>query len=188
MIQKAFTGVGARKNVPPDILGLMRRAGAALAAAGFLLRSGAAEGSDSAFEAGVLEAGGATEIYLPEAGFRGHASPLVIERMPRYADAKVLAQWHYKKWAGADRFTRNCMTRNVMQVVGAELVDPSSFLICWGPNPEFVNGELVNVAGGTGQAVRLARTFNVPRFHLGVPEHAARIQKYVDAYEARGTA
>jgi len=185
MTQKAYAGVGPRENVPADVLDLMYRAGAALAAAGFLLRSGGAKNSDTQFERGALSVGGATEIFLPEAEFRGHASPLIVTRMPRYRDAQALASWHHPNWAACDRFTRDCMARNCMQVLGADLTDPVKFVILWGPKPEFADGQVVNVAGGTGQAVRLARTFKVPVFHLGVPEHAARIQKYIDAYEAR---
>lgn len=185
MTYRPYAGVGPREGADPAHLAMMFKAGAALAAAGYTLRSGGAKNSDTQFELGALSTGGETEIYLPEEAFRGHASRLIVTRMERYQDALALASWHHPNWDACDRFTRNCMARNCMQVLGADLTSPSKFLICTGPKPELADGELINVAGGTGQSVRIATAFGIPRFHLGVPEHAARIQKYIDAHEAR---
>ena len=62
-----YAGIGARKT-PGGVLVLMREVGAILARDGWMLRSGGAEGADSAFEAGAKSAGGAREIFLPWAG------------------------------------------------------------------------------------------------------------------------
>lgn len=181
MNPKAYTGVGSRENVPDDALQLMRLLGAALARGGYVLRSGAAKGSDETFEAGACEAGGQTEIYLPADAWREHASRLVAPRLPAFKDALTLASYHHPRWDDLSRFERALMARNAMQVLGASLHHPSSFLVCWAPRPVFADdGQLVDVQGGTGMAVRLATTFKIPRFHLGVPEHAARIRRFVD--------
>lgn len=181
MNPKAYTGIGSRENVPDDVLLLMRQLGAALARAGYVLRSGAAKGSDEAFEAGARDADGPVEIYLPSAEWRDHPSPLAAPRMPSFKDALTLASYHHPRWDDLSRFERALMARNTMQVLGAMLHQPASFLVCWAPRPVFADGgQLVDVQGGTGMAVRLAATFKIPRFHLGVPEHAARIRRFVD--------
>jgi len=48
---RAYTGIGSRA-CPPEILGVMFMLGEALAEQGWILRSGAAPGADSAFEQG----------------------------------------------------------------------------------------------------------------------------------------
>ena len=72
---KKYTGFGSRET-PQETLELMEQIGEALARAGWFLRSGAADGADSAFERGCDKVGGDKEIFLPWPGFSGHASQL----------------------------------------------------------------------------------------------------------------
>lgn len=90
---------------------------------GWLLRSGAAQGADEAFEAG---AGDAKEIWLPKRGFRGHPSA----RTPS-ADAFRLAAMHHPGWRSCSPFARALHARNGHQVLGADLCTPVAFVACW---------------------------------------------------------
>lgn len=73
---KFYAGVGARKT-PQYILAFMTTVAKALTERGWVLRSGGADGADSAFEEGALNAANSQhppelpdiEIYLPWPGF-----------------------------------------------------------------------------------------------------------------------
>lgn len=59
---------------------------------------------------------------------------------------------------------RKCLTdklqaRNSYQILGLDLNTPSNFVICWTKNGKG--------SGGTGQAIRIARAYNIPIFDAG---------------------
>lgn len=71
---------------------------------------------------------------------------------------------------------RKLMARNVMQVLGRDCLSPASFVVCWAPGSTLDEaGRVVDTAGGTGQAVRIAATYRIPVFNLAHPPHQARI-------------
>lgn len=107
---------------------------------GAILRSGGAFGADSAFEKG---AGAAKEI------FRGQdATKAAIE----------LAGQYHPAWPACSSWARRLHGRNSMILLGQDLNDPVDFVVCWTP------GGLVT--GGTGQAIRVARAYNIPVLNL----------------------
>lgn len=68
---KIYTGIGSRET-PYEILQLMKEL-ARLMSECFILRSGGADGADSAFESGCS---GLKEIYLPWKNFNNNTSSL----------------------------------------------------------------------------------------------------------------
>lgn len=58
----AYAGIGSRKT-PKNVLDFMFEIGKELALLGYVLRSGGAEGADSAFEKGADSVKGMKEIY-----------------------------------------------------------------------------------------------------------------------------
>lgn len=169
-----YTGVGSRQT-PARHLTTMIAIGQSMARRGWLLRSGAAAGADSAYEAGALRAGGQTEIWLPWAGFAGHLSGIAADDSGLYGKAMQIAQQHHPAWHRLTRGARALMARNVFQVLGRDLRTPSTFLVCYAPSPKYNHdGDVVDVAGGTGLAVRIAASYSVPVCHLGY--HASCLQ------------
>lgn len=79
---------------PDDILDLMRAVAEELARHGMILRSGGADGADSAFEEGCRRVNGKMEIYLPWRGFNGNHSPLFLVG----DDAMEVAAEHHPAW------------------------------------------------------------------------------------------
>lgn len=161
-----YAGIGSRET-PTHHLRAMREWGRELARQGWSLRSGGADGADSAFEAGALESGGPTEIMLPWGGFNGHLSGLSADRLATYGQAVRLASQHHPGWPRLGRGPRALMARNVHQILGRDLRSPVDFVLCWAPRPKFdASGQVVDVAGGTGLAVRLAASLGIPVCHL----------------------
>jgi hypothetical protein len=163
---RAYAGIGSRET-PEAHLRTMRAWGRRLAADGWTLRSGAADGADSAFEAGALEAGGKTDIWLPWDGFNGHLTGLSADRVGLFGKACRIAEQHHPGWHRLGSGPRALMARNVFQVLGRDLRSPVRFVLCWALKPRYdQDGRIVDVNGGTGLAVRLAASEGIPVCHL----------------------
>lgn len=196
MKERYYAGIGSR-DTPEEYLDLMRRVGAVLGRAGWTLRSGGASGADTAFEEGALSVNGKRRIYLPKVGFGplprvNDASSLVpdqvLGKLIWEMASELAAQTHPSSgaaWSKMDDFTRRLLTRNMFQVMGDNLQSPVTMVVCYGEKPQFDQiGRCVDVAGGTGQAVRLAAAENIRVHNIFVPEHFERVAKYVREQEA----
>lgn len=172
-----YSGIGSRET-PPEYLELMTMLARKLASEGWMLRSGGAPGADSAFEDGTPAA--QRVIYLPWRGFNERWNGVVPEAFSNYMEAEKIARRLHPAWDNLKRGARALMTRNIYQILGDDLRSPSRSVICWASNPKFDGeGRVVDVKGGTGQAVRLAAEHNIPVYHLGVPEHMNRMCAYL---------
>lgn len=148
-----YAGIGSRET-PAEVLNAMRRVGARLAAGGWILRSGAAAGADTAFEVGCDSEDGFKEIYLPWPGFENHPGPF----HPLTQAAFELAATYHPKWESCGPLARCMHARNGYQVLGADLETPADCVICWTADG--------HASGGTGQALRIARARGIPAFNL----------------------
>jgi hypothetical protein len=158
-MSKFYTGIGSRQT-PADVLDLMRRAAAYLAADWWVLRSGHAAGADRAFEEG---ADGKAVVYLPWEGFgcasygddpgrpvlgRAHVPCLHTLR----ANYRMLQDLGIRSRAAPGQAVMKLHGRNVCQVLGhAEDPTQSTFVLAWCPEVDGVP------RGGTATAVLLAR-------------------------------
>lgn len=146
---KIYTGIGSRET-PYEIQGVMWGLASELAKDGWTLRSGAAPGADSAFERGALHDQGKMEIYLPWSGFENRHGGLpyyVADTIPGYWEAEQIAAQFHPAWNRLKQGARKLHTRNVYQVVGRSLTEPSDMILCW--TKDGLRG------GGTGQALRI---------------------------------
>lgn len=144
-----YSGIGSR-SVPESKAHLMYEVAAYLGTRGLVLRSGGADGSDLAFEKGVISVNGEKEIYLPWKGFNGNKSPLYNVT----PEAIQMASEYHPNWSACRDSVRKLHGRNVFQVLGPQLNDPVSFLICWTEGGEDI--------GGTRTAIKIARDHGVP--------------------------
>lgn len=158
-----YAGIGSRET-PKDVLIVFEKVAAFLSNNGFILRSGGAEGADKAFEIGCDGVNGKKEIYLPWKGFEGSNSDLIVNNPKAFKIAKQFHPYWYNLSQGAQKL----QARNSHQVLGEDLNTPSKFIICWTKNG--------NGSGGTGQAIRIAKYWNIPIFDAG---------KYKDVDEMR---
>lgn len=167
-MSRVYSGIGSRRT-PPDVLALMRDIGHALALAGFTLRSGAAQGADSAFEAGALRGRGACEIYLPWRRFNAHPSQTCVTGH----QARLLAATLHPKWDTLGGGARSMHARNCYQILGFNLDRPCDAVICWTPGGEAV--------GGTATAIVLAERYGIPVFNLQRAEARRRLLAWMGA-------
>jgi hypothetical protein len=184
-MNRFYTGIGSR-DTPAVILQVFERVAEVLAKKGYILRSGGADGADTAFEKGCIAAGGEKEIYLPWSGFNGRS-----EKEPgyfytrdshyeMYSKAKVLAQGYHPVWDTLKDSVKMLHTRNVHQVLGLNVESPSDFLICYSTiNIHPIDG--VQWRGGTGQALRIAQSLGIPFYNFADDNSAAECVKMLKA-------
>jgi hypothetical protein len=159
-----FTGIGSRKT-PGNILKLMQAIGFRLGLLDIRLRSGGAEGADSAFEVGARRAftekhGSEPLIYLPYPGFRGKPGITFAPNSQTWKEATRIIRDLHPAWDRCSDFAKKAHTRNAFQILGSDLKTPSQFLVFYA---EVSRGE---IQGGTRTAVVLAQKFQIPCFNL----------------------
>ncbi len=155
----------------------MRRLASRLAANGFVLRSGGADGADKAFQAGCEDAGGRSEIWLPWQGFNGAGHTGLY---PGKAHFDLASQLH-PAWASLPRSVRSLHARNVGQVLGANLDVEASFVICWTPDGCESHASRTKGTGGTGMAISVATALgrSIPVFNLANEGASERLNETV---------
>lgn len=154
-----FAGIGSRK-IPNNVQTLMSKLAKVLMDKGHMLRSGHAEGADMAFEC-AMEPEHRAEIYLPWRGFNQAPTDDSRYIVPSFHTGMMgIAQKHHPNWNACSDGAKKLHARNVCQVLGKDLTIWSDIVICWTPNG--------SGSGGTGQAIRIARSYGIPVFDLGL--------------------
>jgi len=168
-MDKYYAGIGSRET-PLIVQHLFRKVAFYLANQNYILRSGHAKGADDAFEIGCDNASGNKEIYLPWSGFEGSSSELIVSD-PR---AFEIAQKYHPYWHNLKQGGQKLQARNSHQVLGKDLNTPSSFVLCWTKGGKG--------SGGTGQAIRIARDYNIPIFDAGSYKDSDEIKSCIKVF------
>lgn len=150
---KYYAGIGSRKT-PDDILEMMTEIAEGLSR-NYILRSGGADGADSAFEKG---AGDKKISYIPWPGFNGSKEKCIAVS----SDAMRMAGEFHPGWMYLSYGAKKLHARNCYQVLGDDLSTPVDFIICWTPGGEEV--------GGTAQAIRIAKANRIKIFNLAIED------------------
>ena len=72
--------------------------------------------------------------------------------------SKEIAKKFHPSWNFLSDGGRKLMIRNTFQILGKDLESPASFVVCWTPGGK--------ISGGTGQALRIAKSLSIPIFNL----------------------
>lgn len=156
-----YTGIGSRRT-PKDICEKMTKVASSLAKAKWILRSGGAEGADSAFEVGVnlsvtniedvvYKKAELKQIFLPWPNFNNKYSFYSSV----CSNALQLAKKYHPAWNKLSQGAQKLHARNVYQVLGPDLNTLSKFVICWHDG-----------TGGTTQACRIAQDYDIPIINM----------------------
>ena len=162
-----YTGVGSRK-APQDILSLMERLAEAYKGMGWILRSGGAQGSDTAFEKG---AGDLKEVY--KANIYKFVSPVIYDR------AKNISKNYHGAWMKCSAYAKALHARNVFQVLGMDLETPSHFLVCWTPDGCRDHYSRTLETGGTGTSISVAWGRGIKVYNLAMCEDRVFFEEYL---------
>lgn len=174
-ISLTYAGIGSRK-IHHDKAIVVANIARRLAEMGYTLRSGAAGGSDAAFEAGCDMAHGRKEIFIPWPEFNGSASELCLPSK----EAMKMAESIHPRWSVCSQGARKLHARNCHQILGASLDDPVAFVLCWTPDGCESMETRTSRTGGTGQAIHLASMHGIPVFNLKNPDAEERLSAFVN--------
>ena len=70
-------------------------------------------------------------------------------------------------------------TRNVFQVLGEDLNNPSKMLVCWTPDGAKETKDTSYITGGTRTAIRLANVYGVPVYNLKNEDDLKKITDFL---------
>lgn len=150
-MKKIYAGIGSRET-PIEVRKTMTEIASNLSRHGFLLRSGGAEGADDAFESGAT----LKNIFLPWDSFNGRKADGKEYIIPK-TDFSFVEKFHPAPHA-LKRGAKLLMSRNTNQILGEHFDDPVDFVLCWTSDGK--------ASGGTGQALRIAKSLNIPIFNF----------------------
>lgn len=171
MPKKFYAGIGSRE-IPYPTMNMMVEIAGILDDLGYILRSGGAPGSDTAFEKGAIS----KEIYLPWAGFNNSRREFV--ELPKLAF--TIAEKFHPKWSALSPKSKLLMARNTMQIFGADFKTRSEFVVCWTPDGCENDQKTTMDTGGTGQAIRIAQAYEIPIFNLKNKDAARRLFTHLE--------
>ena len=199
---KFYTGVGSRET-PSEVLQVMTDLAYALASEDWVMRSGGADGADTAFLDGVeqwvdmsgLRSRLFAEVYLPwdrfNQGKHNRRSPGVDWYHEATAEAveisaRVWDGWGQrpKNWDDLTFPTKALMSRNVHQVIGPACNCPSTMVVCWTPDGVNVGEDTSHETGGTGHAIRVASMYPTKVYNLKDPVTMDRILTFIEKSRA----
>jgi hypothetical protein len=175
---RSYAGIGSR-STPSSTLSLIQRLGELFAKRGWVVRTGGAPGADRAFIDGAQAGGGEVELYLPWRGFQGLRDATLDSPS---VEATALAERFHPAWNRCGKGARLLHGRNSHQVLGVGLDSPVAFLACWTPDGS-LDGQGRRV-GGTGQALRIASSLDVPIVNLARDQHREQVEALVARAES----
>lgn len=165
-----YAGIGARIT-PDSVLALMTKIAMKLEEKGYILRTGGADGADTAFSHGAKN----KEVFVPWDGFNG-----IKLNYPIPKEAFDIAKFYHPVYDSLSQGAKKLMARNTMQLLGPKLRDKSEFVICWTEDGCVNSDERTKHTGGTGQAIHIACELGIPIFNLSRADHRNRIDKFLD--------
>ncbi len=197
-LERFFAGIGSR-DTPVFFKAIMANLTYVLTThLNYTLRSGAARGADSYFEAGLINNNQQSEIYAPKKGFgeiksNAHRHILHNNMWAKMEAMSIIEKFNlHEKWkflinskSEKCSFAVAAHIRNVFQVLG-DLTDgekPVKFVCCWTPDGATEISDTTEDTGGTRSAIRLARHLDIPVFNLAKKEHGIRVVSFLNQYK-----
>lgn len=160
---KYYAGIGSRET-PANIQLKMTAIAHRLDSMGYCLRSGGADGADSAFEKGATK----KQIFLPWNGFCNKHADGINYFVP--AERLDFVEKFHPKYSALSRAGLSLMSRNSYQVLGPNLNNPVDFVLCWTKEGKML--------GGTAQALRIAQYYRIPIFNME-SDGISRLSEYI---------
>ncbi len=155
-------GIGSRET-PPHILNEMTKIGTWIKTENHILRSGHAQGADFAFEQGAQER---CIAYIPWNSFfkdlKSNALKFVVDDYYSNILNEFTDKYHPTPYK-LTNISRKLMNRNVCQVLGLKTDNHSDVIICYTKDGKD--------SGGTGQAMRIAKAYNIPILNMFYDEY-----------------
>lgn len=155
-----IAGIGSRKT-PKEICAAMFEVGTWCNINNITVRSGHADGADWAFESGAQER---CIAYIPWEGFNYKLVSKAAVVVPDFTKGLMeLAELYHPAWGRLSYGAKKLIARNVSQVLGDDVKSPVDAIVCWTKDAK--------VVGGTGQALRIAKFYQIPIINMAKEEY-----------------
>ena len=124
----------------------------------------------------------ASELYLPCPAFQsaarrpGEEGDVFVLCEPSGAACSVAARFH-PRWSELSAGAHRLRARDAHQVLGRDLAAPATLVPCWTED-----GSLDGTgprAGGSGQALRIARHHGILVLNLSGSQHVGELSRYL---------
>ena len=155
---KSYTGIGSRKT-PENVQEVFTIISLVLEEKGFIVRTGDADGADHSFRKKTKN----KKVYTAN-------------------DAKKkdfhIAERIHPNWQACSEYAKKLHTRNLYQVKGDNLDEPSEFLLCWTKEGKPI--------GGSRTAIVYAQENQIPVFNFGDHKQLEKFIKFLyDRYKIK---
>lgn len=154
---------------------------------GYIIATGDAEGMDRAAREGALAAG-AVEYDHDHPERTPNANLYVWKAKHCTPDAMAISARFHSAWNAlrkdgspvVSNFAKKLHGRNAFQVLGPNLITPSSVVICWTKDRCTTHKDRSIRTGGTGTAISIADHWNVPVVNLAKPEEFHKFLRWTN--------
>ena len=176
--QDRYTGVGSR-NINEHGTERVRRVASVLQQHTYNLVTGdAVKGCDYLFWESTPEH---SKVRFGPVGRAPKKSTIIVDKESiAYQRALQIVSIAHPAWRWLPEWTKELHIRNVFQVLGMNVDNPTEFMVCWTPDGAETAKETNKKTGGTGTAIRIADGFGVPVFNLQRDDAIPRLEQYLD--------
>lgn len=98
-----------------------------------------------------------------------------------YNEMTRIARAHHPVYDQLNGYVQNLMNRNVLILLGSKLDRPSDCGIYW-KTPTDLS---IDKKGGTNHTLRIARTYGIPMFNIGIAQHREDLNDLISRIESR---
>jgi hypothetical protein len=171
-----YAGIGSR-IANQNVLERLRRLSMHLAECGYHLRSGGADGADTACEIGAYCSNGGVELWLPWPKFKNR-------EVGFYPDIQhiAIASTLHPIWDKLPKYIRYLHARNVGQILGRDCESPVEFVLCWTADGCESEATRTKHTGGTGTAITLASRRKIPIFNIYNEDAVDRLEVFLKTH------
>lgn len=176
-----YTGIGSRRIDKRSCDIIQYDIAPWLAKKGFVLRSGAATGADTAFEVGhdSVDNNG-KEIYVYDSRKCPQPGYILVDGSEDIA--MTLSIKFHPRGSKLSHDNRITHARNCCQVLGRNCQEEESkMVICWTPDGVTRGIDTTINTGGSGQVIRVASSFNIPIFNIRNLSDLDSLIKFVES-------
>lgn len=181
MTIKTYAGIGSRDITVGEHI-TINKVASLLSDMGVILFSGNAPGADQAFQKGSK---GKNIVFIPWTGFEKDSFDYERESLQYYVlgnspeGLKSIQKFHPAPQSLSEG-ARKLMARNYHQICGAGECPQVSFVVCC------VNKDSAgNYCGGTSQALRIAKSLNIPIYNIRENGWSQNLKEYLKLYSTK---
>lgn len=156
-----YAGIGSR-TTPANVMAKMTEVAAWLAKHGYTLRSGHADGADTAFENGADTA----FEEMTEEQKESFTAKEIFTANDVTDTTRAIAKEIHPKPSALRKFVLDLMAQSTNQVFGKNLDSPVDFVLTWTPDGAVSTEQRSMKTGGTGQAIDMASRKGIPVINM----------------------